>query len=320
MDHRPLISAAVPGSVRRLVFAAALLLALLVCMLPRATVVHAQDARSAPPAATAAPAAPNAPAAPAAPPPPGKASSKDGNSKSSITAKIDVSTDKSGKSTVTIEKSGSDSADDPDADEDSGPILGVGPGKHGKKGVHVSVFGDDREYSSLREFANTEPGLAFMVVAIVALVFLSPVLAIALILWFRMRKARMLNETMLKLAEKGVVPPAEAMHALAGDNIAGALAAGPATAPLYEQARMIRRRAAWSDLRKGVILAGIGLGLTAFSMLDDGTPNSVGLVLLFVGIGYLVLWWFEERQLAPGGKPAGSAPPAGPPAGTNGSA
>ena len=130
----------------------------------------------------------------------------------------------------------------------------------------------------------------------------------------------MLNETMLRLAEKGVVPPAEAMSALAGGNAAAALIAGPATAPIYEQAKQIRRRAAWSDLRKGVILAGVGLGLTFFSMLDDGTPNSVGLVLLFVGIGYLVLWWFEERQLAPAGKTADSMPPAGPPAGTNGSA
>ena len=66
-----------------------------------------------------------------------------------------------------------------------------------------------------------------MVILIVAIVFLSPVLAIALILWFRMRKARMLNETMLKLAEKGVVPPAEAMNTLAGGNIANYLAAGP---------------------------------------------------------------------------------------------
>ena len=51
-------------------------------------------------------------------------------------------------------------------------------------------------------------------------------------------------------------------------------------------------------------------------------PNGryVGLVLLFVGIGYLVLWWFEERQLAPAAKGVGTAPPAGPPAGTNGSA
>ena len=105
------------------------------------------------------------------------------------------------------------------------------------------------------------PGSRSWSSSIVALVFLSPVLAIGLILWYRMRKARMLNETMLKLAEKGVVPPAEALGALAG-NASAPLAAAPSAAPIYEQAKQIRRRAAWSDLRKGVILGGIGLGLT----------------------------------------------------------
>ena len=189
------------------------------------------------------------------------------------------------------------------------------------RSAYASAFSaTNSEYDSFNDFAHNEPALAAMVVSIVAVVFLSPVLAIGLILWYRMRKAKMLNETMLKLAEKGIVPPADALGALAGGNPAAAISAGPATAPLYEQAKQIRRRAAWSDLRKGVILAGFGLGLTFFSMLDDGTPNSVGLVLLFVGVGYLVLWWFEERQLAPAGKAAGSAPPVGPPAGTNGSA
>jgi hypothetical protein len=148
------------------------------------------------------------------------------------------------------------------------------------------------------------------------------VLAIALILGYRMRKARMLNETMLKLAEKGVVPPAEALSALAG-NPAGAIAAAPSAAPIYEQAKQIRRRAAWSDLRKGVIMGGIGLGLTFFSMFDDGTPNGLGLVLLFVGIGYMVLWWFEERQIAPPANGTGSrsgAAPTGPAGGPSGSA
>ena len=30
-------------------------------------------------------------------------------------------------------------------------------------------------------------------------------------------------------------------------------------------------------------------------MFDDGTPNSVGLILLFVGLGYCLLWFFEDR-------------------------
>ncbi|MDE2004892.1 MAG: hypothetical protein KGJ25_15325, partial [Betaproteobacteria bacterium] len=81
--------------------------------------------------------------------------------------------------------------------------------------------------------------------------------------------------------------------------------------PLYDQARRMQRRTAWSDLRKGVILTAIGLGLSAFSMFDDGTPNSVGLVLLFLGLGYCVLWFFEDRaselRRDPPSPPAGGA-------------
>jgi serine/threonine-protein kinase len=46
--------------------------------------------------------------------------------------------------------------------------------------------------------------------------------------------------------------------------------------------------------------------------LDDGEPYGFGLVLLFVGIGFVVLWYFEERQMgtrsgAPGPGPGGGA-------------
>lgn len=296
-----------PRLARRLVLGSAVILALTIAIAPRSPGVHAQDGR--PPSA---PATPAAPASPAQPSP----STKDGERYS---ATVDIQVD-NGKRTVTIQKStkgksGVASTVDEDA-EDSGPVVGIGPGKHGKR-VRVGVFGDDREYDSFNDFVHTEPGLAFMVIAIVALVFLSPVLAIALILGYRMRKARMLNETMLRLAEKGVVPPAEALGALAG-NPSAALAAAPSAAPLYEQAKQIRRRAAWSDLRKGVLLGGFGLGLAIWGVLDDGTPNGLGLVFLFVGIGYIVLWWFEDRQVAPGGSGAGSNSSAGQPPSSGG--
>ena len=297
------IAASPPRLVRRLVIGGAVVLALAIALAPQSPGLHAQEARPA--------GAPRR--SQGAGPTPPDAAVKDGASGS---ATVDIRVDK-GKKSVTIEKStkpgvGITIEND---EEDSGPVVGVGPGKHGKR-VHVGVFGDDREYDSVSDFAHTEPGLAFMVVMIVALVFLSPVLAIGIILWYRMRKARMMNETMLKLAEKGVVPPGEALSALTG-NAAAPLAASPSTAPIYEQAKQIQRRAAWSDLRKGVILGGIGLGLTAFSMFDDGTPNSVGLVLLFVGIGYIVLWWFEDRQFAPRGG-TGGVPPPPPSTGTDG--
>jgi hypothetical protein len=117
----------------------------------------------------------------------------------------------------------------------------------------------------------------------------------------------MLNETMIKLAEKGVVPPAQAMEALNASRVEPAITAGPTTAPMYEQAKMIRRRTAWSDLRKGVLMIAVGFGLTAYSMFDDGSPNALGLILLFVGIGFCVLWFFEERD--PAQRSAAPPPP-----------
>ena len=186
----------------------------------------------------------------------------------------------------------------------------------GKKRVHVGAFGSDREYDSFQDFVQDAPWLAGLVFLTVLLVFLVPLLIIVLLIWYKVRKTRMMNETMIKLAEKGVVPPAEAMEALGADKVGPAVTAGSATAPLYEQAKLVRKRAAWSDLRKGVIMVAAGFGLSAFSMFDDGTPNSVGLVLLFVGIGYCVLWFFEERESAPRAvtsPPASGAPPPGGP-------
>jgi hypothetical protein len=183
---------------------------------------------------------------------------------------------------------------------------GIGILKDGKR-IRVQGLGNDREYDSFEQFARDAPGTALFVFLIVTVVFLIPLLIIALLIWYKIRKTRMHNETMLKLAEKGVLTPAAAMEALAAgpspaaslDAMANAGAGIPpqygANAPLYDQARLIRRRTAWSDLRKGVIMTAAGLGLSAFSMFDDGTPNSVGLVLLFLGLGYCVLWYFEDK-------------------------
>ena len=133
-----------------------------------------------------------------------------------------------------------------------------------------------------------------------------------------MRKNRMLNETMLKLAEKGIVPAGRGdRSALGGGRMRDAAAA---TAPLLRAGEAGAPAAAWSDLRKGVLMGGVGLALTLYSLLDDGSPNWLGLVLLFVGIGYVVLWCFEDRHLLrrrasatrprPGPAHAGNPPPA----------
>lgn len=190
--------------------------------------------------------------------------------------------------------------------------------KERKKGATVGIDIDDetgrvrvtgadgaREFDSFEAFVEQAPWIAGLVFAVTFLVFLTPILIIALVIWYKVRKTRMLNETMIRLAEKGVVPPAEAFGAVAGGN--PSLQSSPSTAPLYEQAKELRRRVVWSDLRKGVLFGAVGLGFTFYSMLDDGTPNFLGLVLLFVGLAYVVLWYFEDRQVAP------STPPPPPP-------
>jgi len=116
----------------------------------------------------------------------------------------------------------------------------------------------------------------------------------------------MQNETMLKLAERGIVASPDALAAVSGDRSLSAMAA--AGMPMKDP----RFRAAWSDLRKGVVMTAIGVALTAYSTLDDKSPNILGLVLLFLGIGYVGLWWFEQRHIgaatAPTGTPAGKDP------------
>jgi hypothetical protein len=140
-----------------------------------------------------------------------------------------------------------------------------------------------------------------------------PLLIIVLLIWYKIRKNRMANETMLKLAERGVLPPTTAMDAVASGNavsMAAAATSAPAGTPAYEHAHALQRQTVWSDLRKGIILSGVGLGLTFFSMMDDGTPNSVGLIFLFVGLGYCLLWYLEDRTRTPQREPSGT-PPAG---------
>ena len=130
------------------------------------------------------------------------------------------------------------------------------------------------------------------------LVFLVPLLIIVLLIWYKVRKNRMLNETMLKLAEKGVVPPAEAMDALdanrRGDGAPPTTARCTSRRSSPPAARVVRPAQGRDPDRASVSPS------RSIRMLDDGTPNWLGLVLLFLGVGYCVLWFFEDRSRARG--------------------
>ena len=193
-----------------------------------------------------------------------------------------------------------------EADADVDTASNDRPGR--RKGLRIGLHGLDRQYDSFDQFLDADPPLATMVLGIVFIVFLTPVLLVALLIWYKMRKTRMLNEAMLKLAEKGIVPPGEALEALQSGRIATAMQSGPGTMSLFAQAKALRSRAAWSDLRKGVLLGAVGFAWTISSIFDGRSPNWLGLALLFVGVGYVALAYFENRQAAA----IGSAPTGGP--------
>ena len=164
--------------------------------------------------------------------------------------------------------------------------------KH-KRGITIGMD-VDRQYDSFDQFLDKDPGLAAIVLGVVFIVFLTPILIIALIVWYKLRRNRMQNDAMLRLAEKGVVAPGDAVQALATGRVDAAMAALPVT----EQASVLTKRTAWSDLRKGVLLAAVGLAFVFHGMVEEGSASWFGLVLLFVGVGYLLLWYFEDRQAA----------------------
>jgi protein-S-isoprenylcysteine O-methyltransferase Ste14 len=146
--------------------------------------------------------------------------------------------------------------------------ITVGPGgiTVDHRGRHIRVFGADHD-DSFDEVTKKAPWIAGLVFFAVGLIFITPLLIVIAVIWYKMRRARMLNETMLRLAEKGVVPPPAAIEALAANRADVAEHAIATGAPIAEQIRLASRRTAWSDLRKGIVLLAVGLGLARTSAI-----------------------------------------------------
>jgi hypothetical protein len=191
-------------------------------------------------------------------------------------------------------------ADDEEADR----------GKRGKRGHAVMRFDSDPDFESFKDAVNTAPWIVGLVFLVVGSIFLTPIVLLIGIVWYKLRKTRMQNEALLKLAETGVMPPAQAVDAVTSGAMPESAAAGVAgkasASTVYQETVATRRRVVWSDLRKGVLLSAFGLSLTVYSVIEHASANWPGLVLLFVGFGYIVLWWFEDRHLTQRNSPGGS--------------
>jgi hypothetical protein len=146
---------------------------------------------------------------------------------------------------------------------------------HGRHGI---VIDSDKDHES-----GDIPGEVIPIVAISLLtIFGAPVLIVAVILYFGFSKSRMQHRTIRMLVEKGQPVPAE-------------LLVPPAPA--------VRQR---SDMRRGVVLSMIGIGLMVWlGAVNDweGGAWSLGLIPFLVGVGYLLVWKLE------GGKAKTDNPP-----------
>jgi len=183
-------------------------------------------------------------------------------------------------------------ADDDDADSGS---------KRSKRRHAVIRLDSDRDFESFKDAVKTAPWIVGLVFLVVGSIFLTPVLLLIGIVWYKLRKTRMQNEALLRLAEKGALPPAQAADAVTSGVMPAAAAVGvgasSSASSVYQEAVATRRRVVWSDLRKGILLSALGLSLAVYSMIHSSSANWLGLMLLFVGIGYIVLWWLEDRHI-----------------------
>jgi hypothetical protein len=153
-----------------------------------------------------------------------------------------------------------------------------------KKGAHIRVETDSDATPDRHEESGDIPPQVIPIVAISVLaVFGAPVLIVAVIMYFGFSKNRMMHRTIRMMVEKGQPVPA---------------------ALLAPSAPAQRQR---SDMRRGVVLVMVGLGLMLFlGAVDDweGGVWSLGIIPFLIGAGYLLVWKLEGKKDIPPLPPA----------------
>lgn len=144
---------------------------------------------------------------------------------------------------------------------------------HGK--THVTRHHKDRDHDSI-DVDDDDFG-AFMAIPIIGIIFTTlfgaPVMVVAAIMFFSYLKSRSLHRTVREMVAKGQEVPAS----------------------LFAPPRVMKAR---SDLRRGVVLLMVGLGLMIFfGAVNDweGGAWSLGVIPFVIGLGYLLVWKLEGR-------------------------
>ena len=150
--------------------------------------------------------------------------------------------------------------------------------KH-KKHFGFTIDGHDKDLDALDRLGEGKsrdiPEFVIPIVAITLLtVFGAPVLIVGLILYFSFSRSRALHRTVRMMVEKGQPVPEALLNP-----------------PPAQRQR--------SDVRRGVVLSMIGIGLMAFlgAASDwDGGAWTLGLIPFLIGVGYLLVWKLDTKK------------------------
>jgi hypothetical protein len=142
---------------------------------------------------------------------------------------------------------------------------------------HRVIIGGDHDDGDL-DLGKSHEDIPAMVIPLVGIVFLTifgaPVLIVGLILYFSFSKSRALHRTVRMMVEKGQPVPAALLNP-----------------PPAQRQR--------SDLRRGVILTMIGVGLMVFLAAAndwEGGSWTLGLIPFLIGAGYLLVWKLDTKK------------------------
>jgi hypothetical protein len=151
--------------------------------------------------------------------------------------------------------------------------------KKQKKHFGFTMGDHDKDLDGLNglnhEKSDDIPAIVVPIVAITLLtVFGAPVLIVGLILYFSFSRSRTLHRTVRMMVEKGQPVPEALLN----------------PPPAHRQR---------SDLRRGIVLTMVGLGLLVFlGAINDweGGAWSLGLIPFLIGAGYLLVWKLDAKK------------------------
>jgi hypothetical protein len=151
--------------------------------------------------------------------------------------------------------------------------------KHKGFGITVDGSNGGETHSDRHRGDDDIPAKVIPIVIISLLaVFGFPVAIVAVIMFSGWAKTRSLHRTVRMMVEKGQPVPPE-------------LLSSPAAAPVTVRP--------WYDLRRGIVLVSVGVGVIMFFGISAGWDNGVwalGLIPGLIGLGYLLAWRLAYRD------------------------